>query len=425
MKIKTKKLAYEKVLKKVKPKKRQKPAKPSRLLAKIIGILSKKDLSDTNFTYEFPDRDKAGKSPFFIIMNHSSFIDLEIVNRIFYPMRYNIVCTSDGFVGKYSLMRAIGCIPTRKFVTDPLLIGDISYALHHNKTSVLMFPEASYSFDGTATPLPSRLGLLFKRLNVPVIMVRTYGAFTRDPLYNGLKKRKVNVSAKVSVLFEKDELSSMSVQEMDERLENAFSFDNFAWQKENGIVVGEKFRADGLERILYKCPHCGSEGTTKGNGEYIKCSACGKTFFLNELGEISATAGEKTEFSHIPDWYAWQRECVRQQLSDGTYKTDIPVKIGMLVDYKELYEVGEGRLTHDRDGFVLTGCDGKLRYEQKASSSYGLYADYFWYEIGDVICIGDKNALYYCFPTNGFPVAKARLAAEEAYKLCCGKKRRD
>ena len=39
-----------------------------------------------------------------------------------------------------------------------------------------------------------------------------------------------------------------------------------------------------------------------------------------------------------------------------------------------------------------------------------------------MICIGNNDVLYYCFPPNcGDVVAKTRLAAEELYKL---KKRR-
>jgi hypothetical protein len=51
-------------------------------------------------------------------------------------------------------------------------------------------------------------------------------------------------------------------------------------------------------------------------------------------------------------------------------------------------------------------------------ASYSLYSDFYWYEIGDVICIGDARAQYYCFPQNcGDIVAKTRLATEELYKL--------
>lgn len=88
-----------------------------------------------------------------------------------------------------------------------------------------------------------------------------------------------------------------------------------------------------------------------------------------------------------------------------------------MFDYKALYKVGRSVLSHTLEGFHLKGCDGKLDYSQKARSSYGLNADYYWYEIGDVICIGNSQRLYYCFPPKDVPVAKTRLATEELYKL--------
>ena len=57
-------------------------------------------------------------------------------------------------------------------------------------------------------------------------------------------------------------------------------------------------------------------------------------------------------------------------------------------------------------------------------ASYTLNSDYFWYEIGDVIGIGDAERLYYCFPKTATPVAKARLAAEELYKIVRSERRR-
>ena len=93
------------------------------------------------------------------------------------------------------------------------------------------------------------------------------------------------------------------------------------------------------------------------------------------------------------------------------------VDIGMLVDRRAIYMVGSGRLQHNAEGFTLTGCDGQLHYTQAPLSSYSLYADYYWYEIGDVICIGNNDALYYCFPKGTDVVTKARIATEELYKL--------
>ena len=155
----------------------------------------------------------------------------------------------------------------------------------------------------------------------------------------------------------------------------------------------------------------------EGKGIHLTCGACGKQYELTPLGQLRALNGE-TEFSHIPYWYRWERSLVRQELEVGTYRLDVEVDIGMMVDYRAIYMVGKGHLTHSTEGFRLTGCDGKLEYEQGPLACYGLYSDYFWYELGDVICIGNQEVLYYCFPKDcGDVVAKTRMAAEELYKL--------
>ena len=418
MKIKTKRLPYEKVMALPRSKHRN-PLKPLFLLQLVVRVLAIFDLFPTRFTYKTHGMEKIKKNePCLILMNHSSFIDLKIVSRIFFPKPYGIICTSDGFVGKNWLMRLLGCIPTQKFVSDVSLIRDMEYLLKKKKVSVLMYPEASYSFDGTATPLPRKMGVLLKKLNVPVVTVITQGAFARDPLYNCLQKRKVTVRADVTCLVTKEELKELTVAELDARLDAAFSFDNFRYQQENKIVVDEPFRADGLNRILYKCPHCNAEGQTVGQGVTLTCKNCGKVYTLDEYGYLQA---QDAAFTHIPDWYAWERQEVRKELEEGTYRLEKDVDIGILVNTNALYMVGEGKLIHDENGFRLTGCDGKLQYEQGPLSCYSLYSDYYWYEIGDVICIGNHDALYYCFPKDGDVVAKTRLAAEELYKL---KKRR-
>ncbi len=416
MKIKKKNLPFCDVVKIKKPTHKY-PKKPNILFRTIIRIAAIPDLWATRFKYTKIRMDKAGKGPYLILMNHSSFIDLEIASRIFYPLPYGIVCTSDGFVGKEWLMRNIGCIPTQKFVTDVTLIKDLIYAVQKKKISVLMYPEASYTFDGTATPLPRRLGVLIKKLGVPVLTVITDGAFLRDPLYNGLQKRKVRVSAHLNCLFTKQEIESFSVEELDKRLDEAFSFDNFARQYDRKIKVDEPFRADGLNRILYRCAACNTEGKMEGRGTHLTCKHCGKTYFMDEYGRLNAQNGN-TEFPHIPDWYNWQRDCVKEEIIDGTYKLETDVDIAVMRDFKAIYKVGSGHLIHTENGFELKGCDGQLSYHHSPVASYGLYSDYFWYEIGDVICIGNKDMLYYCFPKNkGDIVAKTRIAAEEIYKL--------
>ena len=423
MKINTRNLPYEEVLKLPRLEHRT-PRMPSRLLAGVVRIGSAPTLWKTKFHYTTERMELVGDEPCLILMNHCSFTDMKLAYGIFYPKPLGIITSVDamtGILGK--LMRILGCTPTHKYVSDLTLIKDMEYMLKTNKTSVLMYPEAGYSFDGRTTTLPRKLGILMKKLGVPVVTVITQGAFHRDPLYNMLQIRDVKVSAHVKCLATAEELKELSVAELDARLDEAFSFDNFAWQRDNRISIDVPFRADGLHRILYKCPHCGAENRMEGKGIHLTCHACGRQWEMDEFGQLHALEGE-TEYPHIPDWYAWERECVRKELEDGTYLLDTDVQIGIQVNLDGICMIGTGHLTHDLNGFHLTGADGQLDYTQSPVASHTLYADYYWYEIGDVIGIGNNEFSYFCFPGADVSVTKARLATEELYKLQKAARRR-
>ena len=396
-------------------KEHRKPIKPNIFFRTLMRLVSIPDLISTKFSYKKRGMERLGKKePAFFLMNHSSFIDLEIAATVLYPRPFNIVATTDAFMGKEWLMRKIGCIPTKKFVSDPTLVKDMMYAIKKLRTSVVMYPEVGYSIDGRATVLPDSIGKCVKLLGVPLVMIRTYGAFTRDPLYNNLQRRKVKVSASLEYLLSPEEIEKTSAEDITKLIREKFSFDNFSWQKENGVKVDEPFRADGLERILYKCPACKSEGKTLGKGIHLTCEACGKKYTLGEDGQMYSEGGV-CEFAHIPVWYDWERAEVKKEIEEGKYSFDEDVEILVSFDTSRVYRVGDGRLLHDEHGFILTGED--LHYEQKPLSSYSMCVDFNWYELGDIVSIGDSKCLYYCFPKNkAVPVVKVRLATEEIYK---------
>ena len=403
-------------------KKHMRPKKPNILFRTLMRLLAIPDMIATKFSSKKIGMERLERGePAFYLMNHSSFIDLEIVPTLLYPKPFNIVATTDAFMGKEWLMRQIGCIPTKKFVPDVTLIRDIMYATKELKDSVVMFPEAGYSFDGTSTVIPDTVGKFVKMLGIPLVMIRTYGAFTRDPLYNNLHKRKVHVSATMKYLLSKDEIAKMSADEINAIIASEFHFDNFRWQKEEGILIKEHNRAEGLERILYKCPHCEAECRMLGADESIKCLACGKEYHLSELGQLECSSdGEscECEIPHIPDWYNWERECVKRELEEGKYSLDIPVDIVVSFDTSKLYRVGTGRLTHNEHGIHLVSDDGHIDYTHKPLASYTICSDFNFYEVGDIISFGDATCLYYCFPkVEGVSVAKVRIAAEELYKI--------
>lgn len=416
MKINTKEMSYEEVLK-LPRLKHKNPMKPQMWLATIVRLVCAPTLKKIKFAYTTERMELVGDEPCLILMNHCSFTDMKLAYGIFYPRKMGIITSVDGMTGILGkLMRLLGCTPTHKYVADPSLIRDMEYMIKENKSSILMYPEAGYSFDGCATTLPKKLGVLMKRLGVPVVTVITHGAFHRDPLYNMLQIRDVKVSAHVKCIATAEEVKQKSVAELDALLAEQFSFDNFAWQRDNKISIDEPFRADGLHRILYKCPHCGKENQMEGKGIHLTCHNCKKQWVMDEFGQLSAGDGN-TEYPHIPDWYKWERECVRKELEEGTYLLDTDVDIAVQVNLNGVCKIGKGHLTHDLNGFHLTGADGKLDYSQSPIFSHTLYSDFYWYEMGDVIGIGDNEFSYFCFPGENVSVAKVRLATEELYKM--------
>lgn len=417
MNIRVRKLDYNAFInKKFKPE--VKPKKPNAFFRFLLKMVSSGDVKSCNFKANYINFNKKDiKEPCLILMNHSSFLDLKIAVTEFSHIPMNIVSTSDTFIGKRWLMRQLGCVPTVKYVTDFRLVKEISNCVKKFKTSILMYPEACYSIDGTCGILPNSLVKFIKLLKIPVITIIAKGSYHRQPLYNELRKNDVNVTADIELIFNKEKISSLSEKEIFDVLTQKFSFDNWKWQQENNVLINSPERAVGLNKFLYKCPKCGNEGNLISNGIELTCPNCNKSYILSETGFIEAKDGE-TEFKHIPDWYNWQRNSVKEEIINENYHFEDDVYVYMTADSECVYEIGEGHLIHDLDGFHLSMYDGKIKFEMPSHTSYSANCDFYWYEIGDVIAVSDIKKQFYCIPKSKKDVvAKLKLATEEIYKL--------
>lgn len=100
MKIKIRNLSYDKVAT-LPERKHHRPVNPNPILKQLILLLSKGELKNVGFECEKHGMERLEKGePCLVLMNHSSFIDLKIVETIMKDHPLNIICTSDGLVGK-------------------------------------------------------------------------------------------------------------------------------------------------------------------------------------------------------------------------------------------------------------------------------------------------------------------------------------
>ena len=362
------------------------------------------------------------KPPYLLICNHNAFYDFMVATHAIFPHRANYVVAIDGFFGfplKKWLLRNVGGICKRKFTTDLVLIRHIKRVLN-NGDVLIIYPEARYSDCGTQSELPESLGQMCKRMKVPVVTLNCKGHHIKTPVWN-LKDRKIPYTeAFLTQLYTAEQLQDASVDEINAKLAQALAYDDFAWQKENGIKINVPYRAEGLHHVLYQCPHCRTEYEMSSKGDTIKCGRCGKSWHMTELGELVANEGE-TEFSHIPDWYEWQRANVRKEVREGRYYFESECHVRSMPNGTRFYDIGTGTLIHDLDGFRLKGRGkyGDFEMERRAAGLEACHIEYDYLgKYGPCIDLNTLDDTYYIYPhAEKFSVAKINFATEEMYRM--------
>lgn len=360
------------------------------------------------------------KPPYIVLANHTQFADFFVSFKAVPPHRFNNIATLDGFVGLEKPMAKLGCACHRKYTTDISLVRACHKVLHEYKDVLFMYPEARYSNVGTTAIIPEVVGKLVKKNKVPLVIMLHHGNYLNAPFWDFSQHRKVPFHSTMKKVLTTQQIESLSVDEINEIIRTELCYDEYKWQKENNIRITEDFRADNLNRILYKCPHCMTEGKTVGKGIHLTCEECGKVWEMTELGEMKALDGE-TEFSHIPDWYEWERECVRQELLDGTYKYEETLRVHSLPGSKYI-DIGEAHVTHDlENGFVIEGeyNNNKYRIQRRTNTLYTLHNEFSFIKLGRVDCfdVSVNDNSFYCIPSQKDVVTKLMLATEEAHKI--------
>ncbi len=364
------------------------------------------------------------KPPYICLSNHTQFADFIISFLATRPYRFNNVATLDGFVGMAKIMEKLGCACHRKFTTDISLVRAVHKVIHEYGDILYMYPEARYTNVGTTAIIPDVVAKLVKKNKVPLVVMIHHGNYLNAPFWDFRQYRKVPFRATMKQVLTAEQVENMSVSEINEVIQREMTYDDYKWQKENNIKITEKFRADGLNKILYQCPHCMTEGKMTGKGTHLTCEECGKVWEMTELGEMRALDGE-TEFSHIPDWYEWERANVRKEILDGTYRFEDNVHIHSLPGV-EFIDLGEGKVTHDvENGFVITGSYNghDFRIQRSTKSLFTLHTEFLYKKLGgsDNFDVSVKDDSFYCIPSKKDVVQKLMFATEEAYKIATNK----
>ena len=155
-------------------------------------------------------------------------------------------------------------------------------------------------------------------------------------------------------------------------------------------------------------------------GAEIFCRDCGKRWTLLEDGTLSANEGE-TEFTHVPDWFGWEREQVRAEIERGDYRFEDEVDVHSLPRCWKFEPLGKAKLTHDAEnGFILTGHyrgqDYRIQREPLQINSLHVEYDFPHIKPFDCVDISTEDDSFYCFPAKQNVVTKLAFATEIIYQ---------
>lgn len=363
---------------------------------------------------------KGLKPPYLLLCTHKSFIDFMVTTACTFPHRANYVVAIDGFIGREKLLRNVGCICKRKFTNDVQMVMHLKQVID-NGDILVIYPEARYSLIGTNACLPASLGKLAKLFKVPVVTLSMHGNFLYSPVWN-LHKRRVALKADLTQIITRGEIQSLPKDEVMRRINDAFVYDEYQWQKDNAVRIRYKDRAKGLHKVLYKCRSCGAEYKMHSDKDRLWCAHCGSEWTMTEYGEL--LAADTAQRIHIPSWYEALRAEVRRLIEAGTYFFSSDVVIDSLPGSGGYVRLGEGRLTHDMNGFTLEGVFGGQPFLLKKDplSMYACHIEYDYRGNGDCIDLSTLDDTYYIYPkTQDWSATKLSLATEELFNHYSGK----
>lgn len=366
---------------------------------------------------------KGLKPPFFVLGTHHAFMDFIVSPLALFPYRANYVSELEGFenYGEW-LYRQAGCLGTRKFVSDIMLIKNIKKVMER-KGILVLYPEARYANVGTSSKLPESVGKLAKDLDVPLVILQMRGNYLQSPIWNLTKRKEVLLDATITQIYTRDELRKTSAEEINAKIADFMTYDEYAYQYETKMAITYDKRAEGIELALYQCPECGTEFRMKTSGAEIFCEHCGARRRMTEYGRmIHADNMTEDEFSHIPDWYEWERRQVISEIERGEYSLDTRVHIEALPNAVNFIDLGEGRLVHNENGYKLTFTDygeseeKTLSFEPLTMSS--VHTEYNYRDKkGQCITLSTLDNTYFLYPLEeGFNATKIQFATEYLYE---------
>ena len=326
-----------------------------RLTWLLMGALQL--LRPARYFYKFDKREMKGR-PVLLLAQHASFDDPYDVLWGYRFVMPNAIMSMHNILlpGLMRLLMADGVILKSLYEPDMSAMRHL-LRLHKQGASFVLFPEGIQSVDGTTQPLHPATARLVKKLAMDTVLCTSRGAYLSHPRFaSGARRGRKEYT--YELLFQKDELKSLTEAEVYARLLGKFRYNDFLWNSDKHYPYrGKTPCADGIDRLLFICPRCGRQFTMHVEGERLLCD-CGSAVRIDGSYQLLPEA-PGFPFARIDEWYRWQQDVIAEEVQAEDFCLRYDASYQMLnlerLSRQRNVTVGEGRVTLDRDCFRYTG----------------------------------------------------------------------
>ncbi|OQY32604.1 MAG: hypothetical protein B6241_10560 [Spirochaetaceae bacterium 4572_59] len=269
------------------------------------------------------------KPPYLLIANHVSNYDPVIVSS---NQNHLVHWVANDAVFRHPFVRwafeKVQTIPKTKGMSDLDTIRIMHQKVREGAV-VGLFPEGKTCWDGKTQHLLPATAKLVKLLKVPVISVTIRGAYMTQPRWVWSKnRRRSRILLDARLLVQKEEIKSMSVEEVDLRLSEGLANDDFKFIRENSVRLESENRAEHLELYTFICPKCGRLEALRSKGNDVVCIHCMWHFTIDPYGQFPRD--KDFPFADLSEWNEWQQKETRKRVE--AYLLDEKASLSLLED---------------------------------------------------------------------------------------------
>jgi 1-acyl-sn-glycerol-3-phosphate acyltransferase len=295
--------------------------------------------------------------PYLVLAGHSSWLDYLITGASMFPVRMNYVGAYNFFRDRLlnSVFGLLGVIPRRQFTSDLSSIMMMKYCVD-NKRVVAIFPHGCLSNEGRPGGFAGiGIAKLIKFLRVPVVVIKTDGAYLTRPRWSR-KARRGRIESKIIPILTIEEIDALSNRQIYGMVTRAIDFDDYKWQRQRMIPYKGKNPAQGADFVLYRCPKCHNEFTLRTKESRMFCTMCGNAVRMNRYLLFEPESEDTVYFDGIDRWYDFQKDCLDMEIDSPDFELTSPTELQNAEPNKFGYQHrGFGQLRLTREALFYTG----------------------------------------------------------------------